>query len=208
MISVLKRVSIAIFSVFVALSISAQDKVLMTNGKILEGKVNAVNDDVISFSFPKGKKMKQIDLDSYRVFSILYKGSEEKVIYVYDTLQDNHYTVEEMRYFVYGQQDAWRGYKPVFPIVLGGLIGGIGAYVIGDAFPVIAVPFASYLTTMLLTRTEIDVATVRNKKYLESKAYVDGYTRISQAKKNRNALWGSLLGSAIGLSVAVLESSE
>jgi preprotein translocase subunit SecG len=186
----------------------SQDKIVLISGKTIEGKVLSVNEDTIKFQQPGKGKVQEGFVESYRVFSIQYAGGKEEVIYKYDSLTVNDRTEEELRNFIAGEQDALRGYKPAFAAVLSFGISGAAAFLMNGSFIIIVVPFVTYMAMTLLYKTNIDKNTVRNPQLISNPDYIEGYKRIAKSKKNRNALWGSIIGAGLGYGVYVLSQSE
>jgi len=200
----MKISAIFICFIFLVTSSFAQDKIIMMNGKILEGTDIKIDTDELRYKEMKGNKPKERILEKYRVFAIEKNGKED-VIYKYDTLEGNFYTEDEMRLFVYGQQDAWAGSKPAWTGIVGAAVSGSTAYFLAREgnFIVVLVPIVSYLGLAILSRPKINKSSVRNKDYLGEGAYVDGYTRIAASKKNKNALWGSIGGFLVGFTAGL-----
>lgn len=186
----------------------SQDKIILISGQIIDGRVLSVNEDTIRFQYPKKNKIKEGFVEAYRVFSIQYADGNEKVIYKYDTLTANDRTEEEIRNFIAGEQDALQGYKGLNSAFIPLVISGAGAFVIKDNFLIIAVPFVTYMTYIALTRPRIIPSTVRDPKLLSSPDYVEGYKRIARSRKNRNALWGSILGAGMGLGAYIMSKDS
>lgn len=195
-----------IFLSFTVLKLHAQDKILLISGKTIEGKVLSEGEDTIKFQYPD--KSEESFVESYRVFSIQYGGGKETVIYKYDSLTVNDRTEEELRNFIAGEQDALLGYKPAFAAVLSLGISGAAAFLMNGSFVIIVVPFVTYMAMTLLYRVNIDKNTVRDPKLISNPDYIEGYKRIAKSKKNRNALWGSIIGAGLGYGVYMLSQSE
>jgi hypothetical protein len=181
----------------------AQDEVILLSGKTIEGKLVNIQDDFITIETKKGNKTLVKNIETYRVFSILYGDGYTKILYTKDTLIGNDFTVEEMQYFVWGERDALRGYRTPVTTVAGfatGLAGGVFA---GESFLVILVPFA-YTGIQTLPKIRINKKTVSDLSYLNHEPYLMGYERIARSKKIQNALKGSIAGMLTGIAAIIV----
>ena len=190
--------SLFFINLFLLVSLFSQNEIHLLGGKILTGEIQSIHGDSIIFKL--SKKNKPIVLETSRVYSVLDKDKKETVLYKQDSTIGNYYTVEEMRMHVYGKQDAWKGVRPKVLPALTFLVSSIGGFLIGDSFVVLAVPFATYLGSLLFSGPVVFVNTVRDPAFLESQPYLDGYATVSKTKKNSRALLGSISGTIVGVS--------
>ncbi|MFN4235185.1 MAG: hypothetical protein ACK4IK_10315 [Bacteroidia bacterium] len=189
-----------IISIFLSLAIitKAQDTIVLLTGHIIPCKVYQENENVITCEFVKKGREEKLIIDTYRVFSIKFANGQEKVFYQQDTTKGNWFTVDEMRYFIYGEQDAMKGYKSPMTTVLG-LIAGAGAgFFAMESLILLGAPLV-YTAGNLIPYIIIDRKTVRNEKFLEQETYIQGYERVARSKKIQNALKSSAAGLAIGI---------
>lgn len=176
----------------------AQDTIVLLTGHIIPCKVYQENENVITCEFVKKGREEKLIIDTYRVFSIKFANGQEKVFYQQDTTKGNWFTVDEMRYFIYGEQDAMKGYKSPMTTVLG-LIAGAGAgFFAMESLILLGAPLV-YTAGNLIPYIIIDRKTVRNEKFLEQETYIQGYERVARSKKIQNALKSSAAGLAIGI---------
>lgn len=194
----MKRLILFIIIIGFNLSSKAQDTIILLTGHIIPCKVYQENENVITCEFTKKGREERLILDSYRVFSIKFGNGDEKVYYQQDSTNGNWFSVDEMRYFIYGEQDAMKGYKSPMTSVLG-LIAGAGAgFFAMESLILFAAPLV-YTTGNILPYIIIDRKTVRDEKLLEQETYVQGYERIARSKKIQNALKSSAAGLAVGI---------
>ncbi|MFN7013800.1 MAG: hypothetical protein ACK4ON_05980 [Bacteroidia bacterium] len=186
-----------------SLSIKAQDTIILLTGHIIPCKVYQENDNVITCEYIKKGREERLILDSYRVFSIKFGNGEEKVYYKQDTVSGNWFTVDEMRYFIYGEQDAMKGYKSPMTSILGVIAGAGAGFFAMESLFFFAAPLV-YTSGNLLPYIFIKRKTVRDEKLLEQEAYVQGYERVARSKKIQNALKSSAAGLAIGIGAYLL----
>lgn len=181
-----------------AIITKAQDTIVLLTGHIIPCKVYQENENVITCEFVKKGREEKLIIDTYRVFSIKFANGQEKVFYQQDTTKGNWFTVDEMRYFIYGEQDAMKGYKSPMTTVLG-LIAGAGAgFFAMESLILLGAPLV-YTAGNLIPYIIIDRKTVRNEKFLEQETYIQGYERVARSKKIQNALKSSAAGLAIGI---------
>lgn len=186
----------------------SQDKILLISGKTIEGKVLFVGADTITYQYPAKSETKTGFVETYRVFSITGSDGKENVVYKFDSLTANDRREDELRNFIAGEQDAFSGYKPAFAAVSSFAISGAAAFIMNGSFIIIAVPFVTYMLHVMLYGTRIDKLSVRNTRLLANPDYIEGYKRIAKSKKNRNALWGSIVGAGVGFGVYMLAKND
>lgn len=110
----LKRFSIVAMFLLLLLAKSGfsqvgKDTLIMLNGGVMIGTVIDTLNGVTTLKNPKDST-KNILVDNDRIFSIS-NANGESVMYVFDTVIGNEFTIDEMRYFILGEQDAEKGFK-------------------------------------------------------------------------------------------------
>lgn len=89
-----------------------RDTILLQNGKQFPCNITEVDEIRIDyFEFNKKGKKKFGFIENDRIFEYQKFSGERSIMYVYDTLIGNHFTVPEMRNFVLGEMDARQNYK-------------------------------------------------------------------------------------------------
>jgi len=187
---------------FVSLNMSAQDKLLFLNGKILEGEILEQTDYEFSF---QDKKNKQYSIDKYRVFSFT-KNDKESIVYKYDTLAGNFLKVDDMQLYVYGERDAHLTYNSNFVSAVGIAFGGVTGYFMhkDQSFLYIAAPFV-YTTLTLPFGTSIKQQNkIKNKDFLKEDEYLRGYDRVARSNRTTNALKSSFVGMGVGFIISAI----
>ncbi len=191
-----------VFFVFIAnisVSQNGNDTILFINGNTVITTVTDTTNGLISFIKPKkSKKIKTVDNDN--VFSITNsKGTE--IIYIYDTLTGNDLTVDEMRYYIRGEQDARKVIKGRAGFWTN-LIVSTGACATGNFLTPI-VPFA-VAGLLGLPRVQIQEGSVSNPEYLNHDAYLMGYEREGRRKRKVKALLGGSIGLVVGIGTSFI----
>jgi hypothetical protein len=186
-------VLITLFFTNKAFSQTGNDTVKLLNGSVVIGTVIDTSGGFTTLKNPKPNAKKDIVIENDRIFSVS-NPSGETMVYVYDTLLGNEFTIEEMRYFIKGEQDAEKNRKCPGAFWGNMAIGAVSAPTLG--FLGVIPPFA-YTALSGWPKIKIKSNTVSNIEYLKQPAYIMGYDRVVQ--KNRKMK--SLIGGAIGLGI-------
>jgi len=186
-----------------------RDQILLMSGKVFDNvEVTTIGDIDVKYLQHKKKKTIERFVDKYRVFSIGYANGIEDVIYKQDTLVGNYFTEEEMRMFVYGEQDALKYYKASGAVLSGILYSGTGGYLLFNSFFVFLVPF-SFTVVSGIPHLKVKSNRVRDPKYLAEPAYIMGYERTAKAKRIQGALKGSIIGVVLGVATrTIIENNK
>ncbi len=178
--------------------VKGQDVIWLMNGRIQEGKVLNINESVVNYEYSKNNKTYIKELDTYRTFSILYGDGHTEILYTQDSAMGNDFSVAEMKYFILGEQDAYKYFKSPGSTLLGFTLAATGGVFVAESFLVLLVPF---LSTGLHTIPGIHIrkSKVSNPDYLKEITYVQGYKRVAKNKRIQNAIKGSLIGVLAGI---------
>lgn len=194
-----------IFFLFI-FSINAQenkDTVLLMNGDAVICTVIDTTNGLTSIKNPK-KPNKNITLENDRIFSIKYP-SGEVIMYVYDTLIGNEFTIDEMRYFIYGERDADHNFKANGSLFVGAAVGLLSGVTGSFLCPI--PPFA-FTALSGIPKVKIRHDTVSDPEYLKHDPYLMGYERVAKKKRKLKSLIGGGIGLAVGLGTfGVLKST-
>lgn len=183
---------------FPALYVSAQDKILLLNGKVKEvAHVEGLFKKDIVYTDNLSPKQKKITIN--KVFSVTSKG-REKVFYKQDSAVEYYLTTDQMRWYIKGEQEAIAGYKGSY--VPGGVSGLLGSAVLHFAPPLSLIPPA--IGFVLSNRNPpVSSISASDPHWLENEAFVAGYQRRYRTRKIRNAALGSAGGLVIGFVVVL-----
>lgn len=172
------------------------DTLLLVNGDVIITSVKDTSKGEVTYANPKAGK-KDLTIENDRIFSIKNtKG--ETVYYKFDSLLGNDITVDEMRYYIKGEQDAQKNYK-ARGYFWGNIVVGAAAGATGHFLSPVA-PFAFTAITGL-PAVHIDHSTVSNLEYLKHDTYVMGYERMARGKRRLKSMLGGGIGLAAGLGV-------
>jgi len=176
----------------IAASASAQDRIILINGEVLEVRNVEIKDNMISFQ--KMEKEKRKKIHPYRVFSVQYASGKEEVIFVSDPLDPNDFKPEEMRMFIKGEQDAKIYYhntgNKIAAAVIGASAGLLTIY--GIVVP------ALYSTVVGSFSPNVYKHEVSDPALRENLNYREGYERKCRDRKIRNSLLFGFGGFTVG----------
>ncbi|MCX6296556.1 MAG: hypothetical protein NTX97_10910, partial [Bacteroidetes bacterium] len=192
-ISVFLSIVLVLFS-FNGFSQKGKDTLLLLNGSIIIGTVIDTTNGVTNLKNPKDS-LKNLIVENDRIFSIS-NSKGESIIYVYDTIIGNEFTIEEMRYFIKGEQDAENGFKAKGAFWANVVLGAAGAVTGSFLCPI--PPFAFTALTGL-PKVNINHNTVSNIDFLKHDTYIMGYERVARKKRKISSLIGGGAGIGVGL---------
>jgi len=177
----------------------AQDKpdtVYFMNGEILLGKVIDTLMNKVTITFMKKDEDKTLKIEEERIFKIGYGGGSTKIYYQYDTLIGNIFTVEEAWYFVLGEQDAIRNYKPRFTFWGGIIVGAAGP--IFTPTIIAPLPVFAYSGAVKIPKIKVNTKDLKDRERLNHDTYLLGYERVARKKQTFTALAGGGVGVLLG----------
>ncbi|MDQ3049233.1 MAG: hypothetical protein M3R27_16930 [Bacteroidota bacterium] len=177
-----------------AFSQAGKDTILLLNGNVVITNVIDTTDGITNFKDPKNEK-KNFTIENDRIFSITDSAGEH-IMYVYDTILGNEFTIDEMRYFIRGEQDAEKGFKANGALITGMIIGAASGVTGSILCPI---PPFGFAILAGLPKVKIKANTVTNKEDLKQDTYLMGYERVARKKRKLKSLIGGGIGLGIGL---------
>lgn len=185
------------------LLLRGQDRIVLMNGQTIETRVLGQSSLEIRYQESKKDRLIERAEPTESVFSVIDSLGRERIWYFQDTAFGNDLTVNEMRFFIKGQQDARAGYKPTWPMV-GGFAVGAGL-VIGLDLEVMAIPIPlGYAGLMALPRVHVTRGSITDPLMEGDDNYAWGYARAGRGKRVIKCLLSSAAGVAVGLAVRQL----
>jgi hypothetical protein len=177
-----------------ATSLSAQNKLWLANGKMKEiGEYNLEKKDFVIY---KNKKGKFKSIERFDVFSIIDQSKNEQIIYLPDSVDNESFTVAEMRAFVQGEYDAHQNFKsPLTTIGGAGISGGAAVFISPIYSPLIPAVYCGVIGATKTSEKKIIIP----KEYENNDHYLLGYKKATKQKRVKNAIFGSLIGLAAGV---------
>ena len=185
-----------IFSMIAGTGFCAEknDTILLLNGTELVANVTDTTNGVTTIVNPKDSS-KYFVIENDRIFSIRNQNGES-IMYVYDTLIGNEFTIDEMRYFIRGEQDAEKGYKARGAFWANMALGAAGGVTGSFLCPI---PPFTFTALSGLPAVRIKRKTVSNVEYLKHDSYLMGYERVARKKRKFSSLGGGGIGLGLGL---------
>lgn len=185
------------------LNSSAQDTLLMMNGKSLPGKITDENAVYILIEVPKNSgKSKVFSFEKAEIFSFK-KDGKDSILYQMDPVFGEDLTQEEMRMFMYGQEDARNGH-PMLYNQLGGFAIGLGTSLALDGG---ALPFLTpvlYSLTMQIPIVKVKESAIMDQRNTLSPYYLEGYNASARGKKFIQGFLSTMAGVFVGSGIILL----
>lgn len=196
--------TIFLFVLFSAVrSQSRTDRVLLMNGQELNVNVIGQSTLEVRYMARTSRGYKERSEPTTSVFSVTDTLGRERIWYFHDSLFGNDLTVDQMRWFIKGEQDARAGYRPIWP-VLGGFVLGAGL-TMGLDLEVnsLAVP-PVYAGLMALPRVYITPGSIRDDHMIGNDFYAYGYSKVGRGRRVTRSLLSTAAGVIVGLAVRQL----
>lgn len=172
----------------------------------------AVHCDIVSDSgtvfifqiIKKNGKLKTHEIHKNDVFSVTKRGEEEYVLYAPNELIGDIYEIEEMRFYMAGENDA-RNHFSAWPTFFAGFIlCGTISYLGEEGVLLSLVPPLLYTALQFIPKIKIKEKTMSDLSYQYNDFYADGYEPPARTRKLVRALQGAYAGAALGLATYML----
>jgi len=171
-----------------------KDTIFLMNGNIVTEKVTDTLIGAVTIVNPE-KTTEKLHYEYDEIYCVKYGNGFTDYYYSQDTLKGNYFTREEMRYYMYGERDARKGFKArgslIGASIVGLASGGLGLF-FAPVFPY------GYMALSGIPKVRIRHSTISNPNYIEQDAYILGYERVSRTKRRIQALIGGTIGLAAG----------
>lgn len=198
-----KFISIFLSLFFFATGIQAQDAILLMNGERVENVSWEIKDGLVHLTATKHKRIGKDkvvvrELSQEDVFA-LYRNGTEYLVYVQDTMMGDYYTPEEMRTFLVGSRDAQLNYKARHIMVIGYLVCGTAAFIIGDGLLVLVLTPVIYGSTQLIGKIKIREKYMTDKNFKYNDLYAEGFEPPARSKRILRGMVSGICGTVSGL---------
>lgn len=181
--------------------VRAQDRILLMNGRVITGRVVGQSTLEVRYLVPNGKvPSRERQEPTGDVFSVTDSLGRERVWYFHDTIFGNDLTVDQMRSFIKGQQDARDGYKPTWT-TLGGFVFGAGTVIAANLEMNSFFLPPIYAAAMTLPRVNVTRGSIRDPYMEGNMDYAYGYARVGRTKRVVRGLLSTFAGIGTGLLV-------
>jgi hypothetical protein len=146
----------------------------------------------------KRRKPKTMAIHKSEVFSVTFPEGEW-VLYAPDEVLGDDLSIDEMRIYIAGQQDA-RDLYNAFPTTLVGVVVGAGGAILASGGLIITIltPVA-YGSAQFLPILRIRESTIRNPEHRFNDVYAAGYERVARSRKVLGGFKGGALGMIAGV---------
>jgi hypothetical protein len=195
----MRRITFAVFIIlFLGFSWKtsrSQDVLTLYNGRKIYTKIVEVNSEFIVYKHSTDIKERNKSIVLARVFSIESQGKEE-VLYKPDQLDPDLFTMDEMRMFIKGEQEAMRFYdSDALKIV--SIAAGVASGYFGFFYGLIGPPLVTTIVGSFSPR--MSKQTITDPELLNNPDFVEGYCKkVRDYKIRKSIVWGGI-GYAIGL---------
>lgn len=183
----LQLISLSCFS-------QSKDTILLMNGNIVVEKVIDTLIGAVTVMHPE-KAGEKLHFEYDQIYAVKYASGFTDYYYRQDSLLGNYFTRDEMEYYIYGERDARKGFKPRGSLIGAGAVGlvsgGLGIF-FAPVFPV------GYMGLSGIPKVRIRHSTISNPNYIEHDAYILGYERVARSKRRLQSLLGGAIGLAAG----------
>lgn len=187
----------------------ALDTIVLLNSEEIYGKVTDTTKNLIKYQYVD-KKQKQFEssFEKERVFSIKYSTGGESVIYSPDTLNEEEFTVKDMRFFIKGQQDANEHFNSKKSFYGGIGMGILGSYIVTPF--IILSPIVPGVYSVVNGSRWMKIKKMKGSKPedLTKDTYLMGYTRVARNKRIQSSLKGSAIGLVVGVTTMYILYKE
>lgn len=204
----MRPITNALLCLFFALGLvcgaSAQDKILLMNGELIQAKVLGQSTLEVRYleTRKNGRQIERAE-PTEDIFSVTDSLGHERIWYFYDTVFGNDLNIEQMRWFIKGEQDARKGYKPIWPVV-GAFAVGAGL-TIGLNLETNALFIPPVMSgVMALPRVHITKGSITDPMMEGNEYYATGYARVGKSKRVVRSLVAAFIGVGVGIAVRQL----
>lgn len=189
-----------LYSFLSFLNATAQDTIILINGKKLNANVLEVQENTIKYKIGNGKKKKIHSMRSDRVFAINKADGTEQLVFKQDSLDETDFTVSQLRLFIKGEQAAQTGYhnnlNKVIAFALGAAASSFDIY--GLVVPALYSSIVGSVSPDINKQKNVDPALINVPEYQE------GYFKVSRDKKIRNSFVAGMIGFAVGFTAQAI----
>ena len=177
----------------------SQETLILLNGKQYYGTTLDTAGLKINFNiYRPGKKGKEKSFYRDQVFSINYESGEEHIFYYPDMYFVDEYTIDNMRFEVFGRMDGRSGYKTKWVYPVGLVTGLLAGYFSKGAALSVLVPII-YVGVVQIPIVKIQHETISNPDFVGNEFYAGGYDRSARMKRTTHALISGFVGLAAGI---------
>ena len=197
------RTATFLTAIMLALFSAAQDKINLMNGQVLEGRVLGQSTLEIRYQVRKGERLLERSEPTESVFSVTDSLGRERIWYFMDTVFGNELTIPQMRWYMEGERDARKGYKPLVPMLLGFVAGAAPVLALDLEVNSLLIP-PVYAGLMAWPRVNVTRGSIRDPSMEGDPNYAMGYAAAGRPKRVLKCLASSFIGVGVGLAIRQL----
>jgi len=197
------RTATFLTAIMLALFSAAQDKINLMNGQVLEGRVLGQSTLEIRYQVRKGERLLERSEPTEGVFSVTDSLGRERIWYFMDTVFGNELTIPQMRWYMEGERDARKGYKPLVPMLLGFVAGAAPVLALDLEENSLLIP-PVYAGLMAWPRVNVTRGSIRDPSMEGDPNYAMGYAAAGRPKRVLKCLASSFIGVGVGLAIRQL----
>lgn len=197
------RTATYLTAIMLALFSAAQDKINLMNGQVLEGRVLGQSTLEIRYQVRKGERLIERSEPTEGVFSVTDSLGRERIWYFMDTVFGNELTIPQMRWYMEGERDARKGYKPLVPMLLGFVAGAAPVLALDLEVNSLLIP-PVYAGLMAWPRVNVTRGSIRDPSMEGDPNYAMGYAAAGRPKRVLKCLASSFIGVGVGLAIRQL----
>ncbi|NCG30869.1 MAG: hypothetical protein GWP27_10420 [Bacteroidetes bacterium] len=181
---------------------TSPQEILLMSGKKIKAKIVSRDSIYMHYDLHKnsGKVKEGRKIDMERVFAVYNQDGEEEVIYYMDTALGNFFSVDEMRFYIQGEQDAMRTYKANWTFFIGIPIA-VGAGLAASSSIFIFLVPAVTMVAWSIPKYKIKTSRISSPTLASEPAYVLGYEHAARTKRVSKSLVSGIVGTAIGFAI-------
>lgn len=173
------------------------------NGQTIDANVVGQSTLEVRYLIATGRGLRERTEPTENVFSVTDTLGREKIWYFHDTVFGNDLSVQEMRWFIKGEQDARNGYKPIWAMA-GGFVAGAGLTIGLDLEMNSMLIPPIYAAVMILPRVHVTRGSISDPLMEGDEHYAYGYAKVGRTKRVVRSLISTFAGVGVGLAVRQL----
>lgn len=185
---------------FIMMPSSGQDRINLMNGKVIEGRVLGQSSLEIRYQQPRGLRPRERAEPTEDVFSVTDSLGHERIWYFMDTVFGNDLSIQQMRWYMNGERDARKGYKPWAPMIGGFLLGAGTVIALDLEVNSLLIPPA-YAGLMAWPRVNVTRGSITDPGMEGDPHYAMGYAAVGRPKRVIRSLIATALGVGVGIFV-------
>lgn len=197
----LKKVLLFILVSLVTSTVFGQTekRLLMLGGQVLEGlQLDENIEEIVFETTKKNGKIKIVIVDKSRIFSSTENGIE--TVHYNPDSSETGYSINEMRYYIKGQQDGRVLQKTTATWIVSVAVSGALATYAGSegSAAVVIAPIPGAIFGSLSSRNVPPNEHATGTEPSNKAAYITGYKQSARMKKIVHSILGSVIGTVVG----------